>query len=72
MAHIEHEIYVSLGKYTETDGKQRTRKRKVGAIMRSDENNGLYISLDAMFNFAAVERRYGSDKIYLTCTPVGK
>lgn len=69
MAHITHDLYVSLGKYDDDEGKQRTKIRKVGEIYKNKKSE-IFISLDALFNFGGLERKYGSDRVFVKCVPV--
>ncbi len=66
MPSVEYEIFAAVGKYKDTTGRERTKQRLVGEVfMHSDGNR--YIRLDPFFNFAACERKHGSDKLFLRC-----
>lgn len=67
MASLEYELFAFVGKYTGKDGKERTLSRKVGEIWAHSDGER-YIRLDPFFNFAAVERKPGSDRIFLKVT----
>lgn len=67
MAQIEYELFAAVGKYTGRDGKERTATRRVGDVLMHS-NGDRYIRLDPFFNFGAVERNPGSDRIFLKMT----
>lgn len=67
MAQIEYELLAAVGKYKTKEGKERTATRKVGDVWMHS-NGDRYIRLDPFFNFGAVERRPGSDRIFLKMT----
>ncbi len=69
MAVIDAELYAAVGKYQDKDGKERTKTRKVGAIMTHSDGRR-YVQLDPFFNFGAVERKPGSDRIFLSISKV--
>lgn len=68
MATLEYELFAAVGKYQDQNGKDRTKTRKVGELWRHS-NGEQYIQLDPFFNFGAVQRQPGSDRIFLKMTP---
>lgn len=67
MAVIEYELFAAVGKYTAQDGRKRTLTRKVGEVW-THSSGERYIRLDPYFNFGTVERKAGSDRIFLKMT----
>ena len=68
MATLEYELFAAVGKYQDQNGKDRTKTRKVGAVWRHT-NGDPYVEIDPFFNFAAGERKPGSDRLFLKMTP---
>jgi hypothetical protein len=64
----EYEIYAPVGKF-EKDGKERKKTRLVGHVY-SHSDGKRFIGIDPFFNFAACERKPGSDVQFLECVPV--
>ena len=64
----EYEIYAPVGKF-EKDGKDRKKTRLVGHVY-SHSDGKRFIGIDPFFNFAACERKPGSDVQFLECVPV--
>lgn len=61
----EYEIYAPVGKF-EKDGKERKKTRLVGHVY-SHSDGKRFIGIDPFFNFAACERKPGSDVQFLEC-----
>lgn len=61
----EYEIYAPVGKF-EKDGKERKKTRLVGYVY-SHSDGKRFIGIDPFFNFAACERKPGSDVQFLEC-----
>ena len=64
----EYEIYAPVGKGVK-DGKERKKTRLVGHVY-SHSDGKRFIGIDPFFNFAACERKPGSDVQFLECVPV--
>ena len=63
----EYEIYAPVGKF-EKDGKERKNTRLVGHVY-SHSDGKRFSGIDPFFNFAACERKPGSDVQVLDCVP---
>jgi len=68
MTTIEYELFAGVGKYQDSEGKERTKLRRVGAVWRHS-NGDPYMELDPYFNFGAVQRKPGSDRLFLKMAP---
>ncbi len=68
MATVEYELFAGVGKYQDQDGKERTKLRRVGKVWRHS-NGDPYMELDPFFNFGAVQRKPGSDRLFLKMAP---
>jgi hypothetical protein len=64
MPQVEYELFAAVGRYQGKDGKERTSTRKVGELL-THSTGERFIRLDPFFNFGAVERKPGSDRIFL-------
>ena len=71
MAVIDQELFAPVGKYTDKQGKERTKWRHIGDLVLHPSTGERYIQLDAFFDFSKITHKEGSDKMFLKCVPPG-
>lgn len=60
---ILKELTVAAGKYTDSQGNEKTRWRTIGHL--HEGTKGQYITLDPITNLAALPRKEGDDRVYV-------
>lgn len=66
-----HDLAVSVGSYTDKDGKEKKRYENVGAVITKDDG-GMFILLKRTFNPAGVPGEATSDSVLLSMFSVGE
>lgn len=61
---LKQELFVTTGTY-QKNGETKKRWKKVGEIHGRDDGSE-YIVIDPFVNFAAVPRKEGEDRVYLS------
>jgi hypothetical protein len=62
MARKLYDLAVKTGEYTDATGQTKGRWSNVGAVVQQ-EDGGKFILIDPHFNFAAVQRPPGKDRV---------
>ena len=63
-----YDLTVATSKYTDRYGKEKSNWENIGAMFERD-NGGKFITLKATFNPAGLERKAGSDSIFISLFP---
>ena len=68
MAKKIRDIVVKVGSYQDRNtGEEKARWKNVGALMKNDDDDSLFIMLERTFNPAGVPNQDGRESVLLSC-----